>query len=170
MRSHGVRCASFLSCLCRWESVVRSASDYNGICRQGRNQLAFSRHMDWRVTGNIKMEDTNTCVRTCGHTRTHALTHALTHARTHIHILARARARTHAHTHAHTHTHTHTHTRAHTHTCTYKHTHTHTHIHERARAQTNTLKFIISSSRLCPSTAGCSPPSMSSIFVCLLPS
>ena len=26
------------------------------------------------------------------------------------------------------------------------------------------------SSRLCPSTAGCSPPSMSSIFVCLLPS
>ena len=25
-----------------------------------------------------------------------------------------------------------------------------------------------SSSRLCPSTAGCSPPSMSSIFVCLL--
>ena len=27
-----------------------------------------------------------------------------------------------------------------------------------------------SSSRLCPSTAGCSPPSMSSIVVCLLPS
>ena len=26
------------------------------------------------------------------------------------------------------------------------------------------------SSRLCPSTAGCSPPSISSIFVCLLPS
>ena len=31
------------------------------------------------------------------------------------------------------------------------------------------VKHLISS-RLCPSTAGCSPPSMSSIFVCLLPS
>ena len=29
---------------------------------------------------------------------------------------------------------------------------------------------LIISSRHCPSTAGCSPPSMSSIFVCLLPS
>ena len=38
----------------------------------------------------------------------------------------------------------------------------------------NTIQLIpeshLISSRLCPSTAGCSPPSMSSIFVCLLPS
>ena len=49
----------------------------------------------------------------------------------------------------------------------------------RVKKRTNNLKIIhcsffklsashLISSRLCPSTAGCSPPSMSSIFVCLL--
>ena len=38
---------------------------------------------------------------------------------------------------------------------------------ERERERSDHLSHLISS-RLCPSTAGCSPPSMSSIFVCLL--
>ena len=54
------------------------------------------------------------------------------------------------HTHSHTHTHTHTRTHAHTHNVTCSHTHTH-------------ISF-----RLCPSTAGCCPPSMLSIVVCLM--
>ena len=44
----------------------------------------------------------------------------------------------------------------------------------RSRSTGTVQRLLISShlisSRLCPSTAGCSPPSMSSIFVCLLPS